>query len=240
MENKPKKSLQNVILSIIYILILLSLISCQSNRDKKNAIDKTIEVETVEENPRLELIPEPNKEERLEWEKQRKALLSKCYLENPDSSVNGISIRNAISTEKVLGKETKLGGDWTYRNLNLDKSKFLNLTVHSGDYYNQVSIFEVGYSTEILKGDKFLSYDDFQTEKGIKLGLTKDEIIKTFGNCYETRDSTMIGIKLVYRIELPQDTKNNFLSNQNMPIYYAEYEFEKDKLIRYEFGFEYP
>lgn len=222
---------------IIYILTLLSLISCQSNQDNKNAIYKSIE---VEENPRLELIPEPDKADRLGWEKQQKALLSKCYLENPDSSVNEISIKNAISTEKVLGKETKLGGEWTYRNLNSDKSKFLKLTVHPGDYYNQVSIFEVGYSTEILKGDRFLSFNDFQTEKGIKLGLTKDEIIKTFGNCYEIRNSTTVGLKLVYRIELPQDTKNNFLSNQNMPIYYAEYEFEKDKLIRYEFGFEYP
>ena len=30
------------------------------------------------------------------------------------------------------------------------------------------------------------------------------------------------------------------LERQNMPIYYATYKFKRDKLIEYEFGFEYP
>lgn len=225
---------------IIYILTIFTFTSCQNNGDSKIINVKSSEVEIIEDNPRLELIPEPDKEERLEWEQKQKELLSKCFLENPDSSVIGISIRNANSIESVLGKETKLDGDRTYRNLNSDKSKYLNLTVYPGDYFNQVSVFEVGYSEQILKGDRFLDYDNFKTEKGIKLGLTKTEIIGVFGNCHKVKDSTDESVTLVYKIELPQDTKTNFLSNQNMPVYFAEYEFKKDTLIRYEFGFEYP
>ena len=112
--------------------------------------------------------------------------------------------------------------------------------MHPGDGYNEVSIFEVGCSNKISKGDNFLNYDNFTTEKGIKLGLTKNQIVAAFGNCYHTKDRIELGIKTIYRIELPQDTKNDFLTNQNMPIYYVEYQFKKDKLIRFEFGFEYP
>lgn len=33
---------------------------------------------------------------------------------------------------------------------------------------------------------------------------------------------------------------NDFLNRYNMPIYYAEYNFENAYLKRFEFGFEYP
>jgi len=223
-------------LTVLSILILF--FSC--NNSKKETQVKTEPIQAEIKNERLELIPEPDKEERLKWEKKNKELFESCFLQNPDSSVAGINIDDVESTIKVLGKETKLGGDWTYRNLNKDKSQFLNLTVYPGSYYNQISLFEVGYTNKILKRDRFLENIDFRTEKGIKLGMSKSEIIEIFGDCYTVNLKTSDTLNIAYRIELPQDSKNEYLSKHNMPIYYAEYDFIKSKLNRFEFGFEYP
>ncbi len=224
------------------ILILSIFFSCNNSKKEIRTQIITVPEQTQSEitNERLELIPEPDKEERLKWEKKNKELLESCFLQNPDSSVAGICIDNTKSTLKVLGKDTKLGGDWTYRNLNKDKSQFLNLTIYPGSYYNQVSLFEVGYTNEILKGDRFLENVEFSTEKGIKLGMTNFELIEIFGECYKVNIKTKDSLKISYRIELPQDTKNEYLSKHNMPIYYADYDFVRNKLNRFEFGFEYP
>ena len=224
------------ILTAISIIIIF--FSC--NNTKKETPSETELIQTEVKNERLELLPEPDKEERLKWEKKNKELLESCFLQNPDSSVAGISIDDTKSTLSVLGNDTKLGGDWTYRNLNKDKSQFLNLTVYPGSYYNQISLFEVGYTNEILKEDKFLEKMDFRTEKGIKLGMTQLELFQIFGECYQVNLKTTDTLNITYRIELPQDTKNKYLSKHNMPIYYAEYDFVKNKLNRFEFGFEYP
>lgn len=85
-----------------------------------------------------------------------------------------------------------------------------------------------------------LAIDHFASEKNIQLGLTKRDVVSKLGNCYTTTDSTENILGITYRIEDPQDSRTKLLERQNMPIYYAIYKFRKDKLVRYEFGFEYP
>lgn len=83
-------------------------------------------------------------------------------------------------------------------------------------------------------------FQDGSTEKNIKLGLTRKEVVAILGPCYSTGDSTKKGITINYRFESPQDSRTKLLERQNMPIYYATYVFQHDKLVEFEFGFEYP
>jgi len=116
----------------------------------------------------------------------------------------------------------------------------LTLTQHPGDGKNQISIFKITYSDKADYGYKQLPIDTLRTEKGIRLGLTKKQIIEKLGSCYASVDSSENYIELYYRIELPDDSKTKLLSRQNMPIYYASYKLWNDKLEQFEFGFEYP
>ena len=131
-------------------------------------------------------------------------------------------------------------GDSTHVFYSSDKRQKLALTVHPGDARSQISIFKITYSDNLNEKIKEINFKEFKTEKGIKLGLTKSELIKKLGTCYLAKDSTKNGIELNYRIEQPKDSKTKLLQNNNMPIYYATYKFKNDKLQNIEFGFEYP
>lgn len=198
------------------------------------------QTKSVHKNDRMELIPEPDKELREEYEKQKNLNKSKCNFVDPDTSVVGIKIRNVESTLNILGKQTKLEGDSTHVFYSSDKKQKLGLTVHPGDYYSQVSIFNISYSNNSKQNLRQINSREFKTEKGIKLGISKKAIIEKLGNCYTAKDSTKNSIEINYRIELPNDSNTKLLTNNNMPIYYATYRLTNDKLESIEFGFEYP
>lgn len=194
----------------------------------------------MDKNDKLELVPEREKELRVEYEKQQELNKSKCTFIDPDTSVVGIKIRNAESTLNIIGKQTKLEGDSTHVFYSSDKKQKLGLTVHPGDYYSQVSIFNISYSDNSNPKARQIKSKEFETEKGIKLGICKREIIEKLGTCYVAKDSTKNGIVLNYRLELPNDSRTKLLKSNNMPVYYATYRLTNDKLENIEFGFEYP
>ncbi|CAD0009531.1 hypothetical protein FLACHUCJ7_04278 [Flavobacterium chungangense] len=219
--------MKRLFLTIITILLLTN---CNNSNNK-----------TVNKTDRMELVPEPDKELKEEYEKKQKALSqTTCVFSNPDTSVVGIKIRNIESTLNILGKKTKLKGDSTHVFYSSDKKQKLGLTVHPGDYYSQVSVFNISYSGNSKKNFRQINSKEFETEKGIKLGITKRQIIEKLGTCYIVKDSTTNGISLNYRLELPNDSKTKLLRSNNMPIYYAAYRLTNDKLENIEFGFEYP
>ena len=201
---------------------------------------KNSEQKTLDSTDRMELIPEPDKSLNEENIKQNDVKQSTCDFSEPDTSVVGIKIRNVESTLNVLGKKTNLKGDSTHVFYSSDKKQKLGLTVHPGDYRSQVSIFNISYSDNSKQEINELNFKEFKTEKGIKLGINKSEIIKKLGNCYVAKDSTKNSIELNYRIEQPNVSKTKLLKNNNMPIYYATYKLKNDKLENIEFGFEYP
>ncbi|MFY7734865.1 MAG: hypothetical protein ACOVSR_15400 [Bacteroidia bacterium] len=215
----------------IYLAILTILLLTNCNNLQTKSVDK---------NERLELVPELGKELRKEYEKQQEINKSKCAFIDPDTSVSSIKIRNVESTLSVLGKQTKLEGDSTHIFYSSDKTQKLGLTVHPGDYYSQVSIFKISYSDNSKQNFRQINSKEFKTEKEIKLGISKKEILEKLGTCYTTKDSTKNSIELNYRIELPNDSKSKLLMSNNMPIYYATYRLKNDKLEYIEFGFEYP
>ncbi len=213
---------------IIILTISLS-ISCNNSKNK-----------TVYKNYQNGLIPENSNILIKELKKKKELNQITCIFSNPDTSVAGIKIGNIESTFKILGKETKLEGDSTHFFYSSDKMQKLGLTVHSGSYYSQVSIFNISYSGNSRKDFQQINLKEFETEKGIKLGISKREITERLGSCYAVKDSTINSIELYYKLEFPNDSGTKLLKNNNMPIYYATYRLINDKLDKVEFGFEYP
>lgn len=211
------------------LVAILLLANCSNSEHK-----------TGDENRQMELVPEPDNVLREEYEKQNTLGQAIRSFSDPDTSVNGIKIDNAESVLDILGKQTKLEGGSTQVFYSTDKKQKLGLTVHHGSDDNQVSIFSVSYSNNLSQNFRQINSKEFETEKGIKLGINKEQIIEKLGTLYAAKDSSKESIELYYRLELPKDSKTNLLKRNNMPIYYATYKLKNDKLENFEFGFEYP
>jgi hypothetical protein len=208
------------------VTIVLGLTNCNNSNSKPVLV-----IDTLKSN-------EPEKKIEEKYEDNPKTISSACIFDNPDTSLSDIKLRDAKSATIILGV-TKLNGDTTYNFYSKDKKEILGVTVHPGDYYSQISIFQVKYADK--SNQAIVSkIDNFKTEKGIRLGLTKKEITARLGNCYSVTDSTKYSYVINYRLEDPNDSKTKLLERQNMPIYYATYKLKSDKLVYYEFGFEYP
>ncbi len=162
-----------------------------------------------------------------------------CVFVNPDTSLSGIKIRDPNSTIFVLGPQIKLGGDSTHNFYSKKKDQVLRLTIHPGDYFNQVSIFQIRYTGKNKQTYPKSNLENFKTEKGICLGVSKEYVLSKLGKCYKKSqqgNSEMIS----YRLESPKDSKTKLLERHNMPIYFAVYYFKNNKLAAFDFGFEYP
>ena len=199
---------------LLLILLTASFVaSCSDSSDKQN---------------RLELVPEPDKDLREEYEKQQVLKKTGCIFSSSDYTLAGIELRNAASTVRVLGKDIQLAGDSTHLFYSANRKQLLALTVFAGDYLNQVSAFLVSYAPNSKQAYPKMETLDFVTEQGIRLGISKKELTRKLGRCYTVKDSTASTITLNYRIE------------QDMPVYFARYQFRNDRLEVMGFGFEYP
>lgn len=215
-------------INIPILLSLCLLFSCSETRQ-----DETFQ----KTNP--ELIPDPDKAERLRYEALQRLRTSGCVFLNPDTSILLLKIRDAKSGRNFIGNEKPGSGD-EYRFYSNNFRQLLSVTQHPGDGQYQVSIFKVGYAKKEDYGYKKLNDDTIKTEKGIRLGMSKADVVSRLGNCYAALDSTKGYMELYYRIENPQDTKTNLLGRHNMPIYYASYKIRNGGLEAFEFGFGYP
>lgn len=163
-----------------------------------------------------------------------------CIFSNPDTSLSTIRLREAKSAEKIISSKDKMNDYDQYRFYSATYRETLTMTQHPGDGKYNISIFRVDYSKKEDYGYRKLAIDTFKTEKDIKLGIFKKEIIEKLGSCYTAKDSVQGYIELYYRLETPHDSQTRILESNNMPIYYASYKLWNDKLGSFEFGFEYP
>ena len=164
---------------------------------------------------------------------------NETYKENivPDISVNDIKLSDTAAV--VLGysdlkyniiedKEVLPYAIFTNEN----KTEILKLYLFYGTKRNEF------YQVEISPYDKKTvpnptKYKNFSTESGIKLGISKKDLIKIKGNNF-------VETNHVLRYEISDYEKSRFLEKYNLPIYFAEYTFDQDKLSKIYFGFEYP
>jgi uncharacterized lipoprotein NlpE involved in copper resistance len=215
--------------SIITILTAFVLTGCNNSQDKTSSTKDSGEA-----------VPGPGKDLREKSEAAQKSKTTGCIFLNPDTSLSKINLRDAESAESIISSKDKIDDNEQYHYYSAMYRETLTMTHHPGDGKYQVSIFEVEYSDKADHGYRKLNIDTFKTEKGIKLGMNKKQIIEKLGSCYVTEDSSKDHIELYYRLETPNDSKTRILKSNNMPIYYASYILWKGKLKKFEFGFEYP
>jgi hypothetical protein len=159
---------------------------------------------------------------------------------SPDTSINQLSLYNRASIESQLGDvHVSLDKEATLPSvtfLNSKKNQYLTLVFHPGDLRNTFSEFEVGTidNTVNKKPLKVLDMHEFVSENNIKLGMFRNQVIKLKGSNFIKQTN---GIRYV----IDDFEKSPFLKKYNMPLYYAQYEFDKkDVLVKFAFGFEYP
>jgi hypothetical protein len=159
----------------------------------------------------------------------------------PDISVNGIFLQDNASVETHVGdlipRLIMENDSLTYYLLNTEASQFFKLAFHPGSMRNAFSIFEVGSLTRTIdkQHSTTLKTKEFVTENGVKLGISKQDIIEKKGTSFEKLKGNSI------RYVLDDFENSPFLKRYNTPVYFAVYEFDRNNLlIKYTFGFEYP
>ena len=170
----------------------------------------------------------------------------------PDSSINKtIFLCNPLSVIRNFGdlmnrasKNADMGSDIEKEDLpnitflNKGKNQYFKMLFHPGDTKNSFSEFEIGYIKDrVIKKSKQSNFISFETESGVQLGITLQELIDKKGKGYTI--GTNAGITCVSYV-LNDIQKSSFLKRYNMPVYYAKYYLQENKVVMFTFGFEYP
>lgn len=167
---------------------------------------------------------------------------ARCRMKSPDTTVSGVKLTDADSAVKVVGA----GAELTEGEDDLPHARFVTtngaqelvLYAHYGaveDEYAEAEVRVAGPEALTLKD---LPIESFKTGRGVELGMTVAEVEGLFGSCFKSRQKNGPDLFLEYQID--NADKDPELKEFGYPVYYAEYEFKKGKLIRFRFGFAYP
>jgi hypothetical protein len=163
-------------------------------------------------------------------------------MKDPDLSVYGIRLTDADSAVSQVGSGLPLSEDEEdmphIRFVSSNGAQELVLFAHPGadtDEYGEVEVRKAGIEALALKD---LPTPSFVSGRGVELGMSRADIISRFGQCLKADEKSGDGETIQYQIE--NADRDRDLKGFNYPVYYAEYEFERGKLVRYRFGFEYP
>ena len=211
--------------NILFTIVLLAIFTnCKDSNSK-----------TINDNNRFELVPEPDKEERLKNEVILALKNDTCKFSNPDISINTILIRDQESANKIIGNDNTTDLNEQYHFYSKLKEEILTLNQHPGDGKNDISIFKIQKASKKDNDYKVLEIENFESEKSIKLGVSKEFVITKLGNCYREIFYSDNYTELFYRIETPNDSSTKLLEKHNTPVYYASYKFI-DNLCSFDFN----
>ena len=161
----------------------------------------------------------------------------------PDVSVIGIKLRDVYSMDKKFPNYKKLLDfplEAEVYLLNKDESETLTVSFYAGTSADEPMEFHISMTDETqlnkLKTIK-LNVDRFTTESNIKLHISKDDLIKIKGQNYKLEKYGDLEI-VKYRIDNIETS--DFLQSFGLPEYFADYTFQKGKLLKVDFGFTNP
>jgi hypothetical protein len=166
----------------------------------------------------------------------------RCRMKDPDLSVYGIRLTDSESAVRQVGTDAVLSEDEEdlphARFVSSNGAQELVLFAHPGadtDEYGEVEVRKAGIEALALKD---LPTASFVSGRGVELGMSRADIIGRFGECLKADEKNGDGETIQY--EIGNADRDPDLKGFNYPVYYAEYEFGRGKLVRYRFGFEYP
>ena len=167
---------------------------------------------------------------------------AKCRMKSPDVSIAGITLTDRESAVKVVGSGATLEDsedDLPHaRFVSTNGAQEMVLFAHFGaeeDEYAEVEVREAGAEALALKD---LPIETFKTGRGVELGMSARDVQALFGTCFKSRQKT--GQDLFFEYEIANADRDPELKSFGYPVYYAEYEFKRNKLVRFRFGFAYP
>ena len=158
----------------------------------------------------------------------------------PDTAVSGIGLGDADSARRILGNDYRYFGhepqtDYPWAHfMSRDGKQMLSLRHHAGDLahsHMELSVRYAGASTV----EQSLATDAFVTDRGIRLGVSQRFVRARIGACARTAP-TGTGAETI-RYEITQ-ARSPLLARHRMPRYYATYEFQHGRLVRFQFGFD--
>lgn len=167
---------------------------------------------------------------------------AKCRMKSPDVTIIGLKLTDGESATKAVGSVVRLEeseDDLPHaRFVSTNGSQELVLFVPYGADSNEFAEVEVRIAGAEALALKDLPIESFKTGRGVELGMTIKQVEALFGRCAKSRQKN--GDEFFIEYEIENADRDSELKGFGFPVYYAEYEFERGKLIRYRFGFAYP
>ncbi len=161
-----------------------------------------------------------------------------CALPKADTVIHGIRLGDDQSAVRVLGRayetvmvdaDTRLA--WTLF-ASRDSKQLLALRRHPGRSEQSFMEAEVKYGRHDRGPIKLAPYE-FASGGGIKLGMTRRNVVRLLGPCFSTaREGTAETIRYALL-----DQAVPLLQSVKALKYYAEYEFQNGRLVRFRFGY---
>jgi hypothetical protein len=155
-----------------------------------------------------------------------------------DVSIHGVFLFDLESQRRVLGdvRFSEKTAMPQARFASEDGAQRLTLVSHPGSVGD---VAEVAVSHGKGDGKRLAGAKAFVTGKGIRLGITEQEVTALLGAPLRAR-RTGSSRTLEYRVEERPGKASAFLEHYGMPVYYGIYSFSGDRLVAFRFGFEYP
>lgn len=157
----------------------------------------------------------------------------------PDSSINGrLFLHNDLSLSVFYPNKNSLKFIEFIREspivafCNTSKSEYLYAYQYEGNMKNEFSFFEIGYNDNNNESYTLTEYSRFETESGLRLGMTLKDVEAIKGRDYTRNDN-----KITFQIT---DSNSEFLHKHNMPKYVLQCRLEQNKVVEIKLGFLYP
>jgi hypothetical protein len=167
---------------------------------------------------------------------------AKCRIKGPDVEIAGVTLTDSDSAIAVVGSSPKLvesEDDLPHaRFVSTNGAQELVLFAHYGAVEDEYAEAEVRFAGPEALALKDLPIESFKTRRGVELGMSIAQVQALFGTCFKSRQKT--GQDVFFEYEIENADRDSELTKFGYPVYYAEYEFKKDKLVRFRFGFAYP
>lgn len=223
-------------------ITFICIVGCQMNADKTHVVD-----DSIKSSETVSFVID--KSSKLNHEQDTS--FSLCELEStivPDTSINRkLYLENQKSLEIFYSLSKPIQLVERIRECpvaifcNNSKKEYLLAYQYEGNSHNSFSCFEVGYFAD----DKTISVEKsfvtnetkFQTESGLHLGISFEEVIHIKGKGY---DQLTTGAYIVLKYRIDDFEKNSFLKRYNMPGYYMEISLKSNVVKKIMFGFDYP
>ena len=118
-------------------------------------------------------------------------------------------------------------------------TEVLKVVFFPGDPENCISMFEVAERKAYNKVHKLwpTRFKLFETESGVKLGISKEKLLKIKPGKYK---ESKIGDQTILLLSTDSVDDKLFLDKYNMVSYTVSYYFRSNRLVKFSFGFEYP